>query len=475
MKAVLHAGHVLPWATSLGAIPWPLLPVGNRPFLEYWLEWCVDLGIKDVRLVLGHGAEFVEAYAGDGARWGLSVTYSFLKEGHDPDSFLRRNPEEWTAGLLYLRQPVFPRRLRERPAGGAAGGSFLADVDGALHVLLSDSPGFIRSYIAGAPDRREGRPFAELDIEPAPVRTVKDYFDLNMLMVGPEASRYVRAGYSLKDEVSIGYNVILPSSVTLTPPAAIGNNSRLGVLSSVGPSAVIGNNVIIDRQTELARCVILDGTYVGRGLEIRDKIVAGRRLIDPASGVVADVDEPWLVAAVSPVMRGSDALRGLFGWAAALILAALQAGPFLILYPLVKVARQGRFRPARAHLTRRRIGGLPEFVVARDGGLVRLFQALNLDLFPRILQAVAGRLWLCGVRPIPSPGGDARRAEWTEYFPAVLTYDADEPAYPEPGGDTAHALYYLRFRSLLGDGKMVLTLLLERPLKLLSRGAGIAG
>lgn len=56
VKAVLHTGLVESWATVLGDIPWPLLPVGNRPFIEYWFEECIRHGIKDIRLVLGEGA-----------------------------------------------------------------------------------------------------------------------------------------------------------------------------------------------------------------------------------------------------------------------------------------------------------------------------------------------------------------------------------------------------------------------------------
>ena len=66
--------------------------------------------------MLSDGAQAVEAFAQDGARWGLKITYSFLDPDEDPDLFLKRSPELWTGGLFYLRAPLFPRRSQGRCA-----------------------------------------------------------------------------------------------------------------------------------------------------------------------------------------------------------------------------------------------------------------------------------------------------------------------------------------------------------------------
>jgi hypothetical protein len=38
MIAVLNTASACSWAEKLGQTPWPLLPVANRPLLDYWLE-----------------------------------------------------------------------------------------------------------------------------------------------------------------------------------------------------------------------------------------------------------------------------------------------------------------------------------------------------------------------------------------------------------------------------------------------------
>jgi hypothetical protein len=155
-----------PWSAVLGDIPWPLLPVGNRPLIEYWFEECIRRGISDIRLVLGEGAEFVEQYAGDGEPWGVSVTYSFLKSGQDPDTFLRRNPEQWEGGLFYIRAPVFLHRLSVTESEAAfPGGVFLdRSADGTLNCLLSDSAEFIKAFIAHPQADHQGRELKKLNL-----------------------------------------------------------------------------------------------------------------------------------------------------------------------------------------------------------------------------------------------------------------------------------------------------------------------
>ena len=51
------------------ATPKPLLPVGDRPFVEYWLSALSDAGMGDIVLSCGYlASRFVEAY--DRRRWG---------------------------------------------------------------------------------------------------------------------------------------------------------------------------------------------------------------------------------------------------------------------------------------------------------------------------------------------------------------------------------------------------------------------
>lgn len=79
--AVILAGgkgtRLRPYTTSF---PKPLMPVGDRPVLEILIEQLIRDGFTRFHFAVGHLAELIEAYFGDGGRWGDDVTISYSRE-----------------------------------------------------------------------------------------------------------------------------------------------------------------------------------------------------------------------------------------------------------------------------------------------------------------------------------------------------------------------------------------------------------
>ena len=72
---VLAAGKGTRMQPFSDTYPKPLLPVCNKPVMQYQLEVMRDLGIRDVVVLIGHkGYQIVNAF-GDGARLGLNIRY----------------------------------------------------------------------------------------------------------------------------------------------------------------------------------------------------------------------------------------------------------------------------------------------------------------------------------------------------------------------------------------------------------------
>jgi NDP-sugar pyrophosphorylase family protein len=74
--AVVLAGgkgrRLLPFTTSF---PKPLMPVGDRPILEILVLQLARQGFGRLVFAVGHLAELIEAYFGDGSRWGVKIEY----------------------------------------------------------------------------------------------------------------------------------------------------------------------------------------------------------------------------------------------------------------------------------------------------------------------------------------------------------------------------------------------------------------
>jgi NDP-sugar pyrophosphorylase family protein len=75
-RAIILAGgrgtRLRPYTTT---IPKPLMPVGDRPILDIVLRQLKHFGFERVTIVTGHLAELIEAYTGDGTRYGLLIDY----------------------------------------------------------------------------------------------------------------------------------------------------------------------------------------------------------------------------------------------------------------------------------------------------------------------------------------------------------------------------------------------------------------
>lgn len=74
--AVVLAGgegrRLRPYTTVL---PKPLLPVGDHSILEIILRQLANCGFEEAVLAVGYLAELIEAFAGDGSRFGIKVRY----------------------------------------------------------------------------------------------------------------------------------------------------------------------------------------------------------------------------------------------------------------------------------------------------------------------------------------------------------------------------------------------------------------
>ena len=95
MRAIILAGGKgTRLAPFTGVFPKPLMPVGSSPILETIIRQLAYHGFRDIVLSVGHLAELIELYFGNGRRLGVELTYC---REHEPLG---------TAGPLSLVPPT---------------------------------------------------------------------------------------------------------------------------------------------------------------------------------------------------------------------------------------------------------------------------------------------------------------------------------------------------------------------------------
>ena len=77
MKAVILAGglgtRLQPYTKSK---PKPMLPLGEKPILEYLIEWIKKNGVKEIVLCVSYLRKKIEDYFGDGKKFGVKIEYA---------------------------------------------------------------------------------------------------------------------------------------------------------------------------------------------------------------------------------------------------------------------------------------------------------------------------------------------------------------------------------------------------------------
>jgi mannose-1-phosphate guanylyltransferase len=298
-------------------IPKPVVPLVDRPFITYMIEWLRGHGVDDVILACGFMAADVRSVIGDGESLGLRVRYveeprplgtgGALKYAQDllADRFLMLNGDvltdidlaaqlaqhertsaRATLALVAVEDPSAYGLVRcgtdhsvkafvEKPAPGEAdtnlisAGAYVLDRD----VLDEMAP-------AGSNISIEHNVFpllvghglygyaAEgywLDIG-TPERYLQGSFDILSGRVRTQLSaRLEHEGSALVEPMD--------GEATVISPALVLADCVLGTDATVGPDVVLGPGVLVGERAHVRRSVVLEGASVGAGTVISDAIV----------------------------------------------------------------------------------------------------------------------------------------------------------------------------------------------------------
>ena len=78
MRAIILAGGKgVRLAPVTDVIPKPLVPIAGRPIMEIVILQLQRQGFQRITLAVGYMADLIQAYFGDGSKFGVKIDYSY--------------------------------------------------------------------------------------------------------------------------------------------------------------------------------------------------------------------------------------------------------------------------------------------------------------------------------------------------------------------------------------------------------------
>jgi mannose-1-phosphate guanylyltransferase len=319
MQALILAGgegtRLRPLTTT---VPKPVVPLVDRPFIQFMLDWLVGHGVDDIVMSCGHMASGVRNVLGDGSAFGIQLRYV-----EEPQPL-------GTGGALKYAEPLLDDRFL------MLNGDVLTDMDLTAQIAQHERTG-ARATLALTPvedpsayglvrigDGGEVEEFVE---KPSPDQIdtnrinagayVLERSALDMLTAGQPASierdvfpelvgkdlyGYLADGYWLDigtpdryltgtfdllegtvhspvaERMGDGYLAVHPSVDSdgrIIPSALVEAGCRIGPGARIGGRVVLESGVQIGADTTIERAVVLQGTEIGAGCTLSECIVGG--------------------------------------------------------------------------------------------------------------------------------------------------------------------------------------------------------
>ena len=83
IKAIILAGGLGERLRPLtNEIPKPLLPINEKPIMQYAIENLKKHKIKEIILAVSHNAQKIKEYFGDGSKLRIKINYSIEETPH---------------------------------------------------------------------------------------------------------------------------------------------------------------------------------------------------------------------------------------------------------------------------------------------------------------------------------------------------------------------------------------------------------
>ena len=261
--------------------PKPMLPICNKPIIQYQIESIISLNIKEIFIVCGHLKNEIQKYFGDGLKLGVSIRYI---EQEKPlgiaHALAKVEPYVKTPFLLFLGDIFFITKglqkmldlFEDRRAGGilAVKREPIAEYIKRNFAVLLHESGMVKRVV-------EKPRYISNDLKGCGVY----FFDLPIFDAVRRTPRTaMRDEYEITSSVQIliddGYPVYPAETIEWDANITVMDDliwANLKMLNFLNQDQVIGKGVRFHRGAKVIHSVIGDKVVITHPITIRDSVI----------------------------------------------------------------------------------------------------------------------------------------------------------------------------------------------------------
>ncbi|MEK6787561.1 MAG: WecB/TagA/CpsF family glycosyltransferase [Pseudomonadota bacterium] len=293
-----------------------MMPLHGMPALQHVLESLLRVGVRQFDFILCEYPQAIEAYFGDGSRWGANLRYHLVQEATEPFSKLKALRFEDAAEPVWLVDaqilPVMPW-LNSDVASSFRQSRVLTDTLAAgLHFAGADGSGWAclpASRLRDIPrdyDLRRGLTALAGDLalpcfaadEPGLSFSSPASLMNAQRLVLDGVLRLMCAGTEVEPGVWLARNVEVHPGARIIAPVQINEDVRIDLGAVIGPYACIGRGSVIARHTQVVDSLVEADTYVGESLDVHRCIVRHQQVYSHEHEAAINVVDSHLLNAV---------------------------------------------------------------------------------------------------------------------------------------------------------------------------------
>ncbi len=319
--------------------PKSMLPVLNRPFMEYTIAYLKQFGIEDIILTMNYLPDSIQDYFGDGHRFGVRLKYCLEKEpmgtagavknaeAHLDSTFVALNGDVFTdmdlADMLALHHDKMAtatislswvdnpsafgvvetdidrkvKRFIEKPPLAEAttnwinAGIYILEPEVLEHIPSDRHYMFERGLFPHLLEMGKpvyGYPFRSYWLD---MGTPEKYFSLNADLLSSKTGSPLIDDYGYNGVFCSPDAAIHPSAV-MTAPVMIGDGGRIGQGVAIRGPVVIGRDCRLEDGASVENAVLWDNVYIGAGARLSRCIISSNTRIGDHQDVIDSLVTP---------------------------------------------------------------------------------------------------------------------------------------------------------------------------------------